>query len=42
MTVTTTGDTRILIQQFLDAHSRGDAGAIGKPSAGRAAGRRTR
>jgi len=30
MTATMTGDTRILIQQFLDAHSRGDAGAISK------------
>jgi ketosteroid isomerase-like protein len=30
MTATTAGDTRHLIQRFLDAHARGDAEAISK------------
>jgi ketosteroid isomerase-like protein len=30
MTATTDGDTRHLIQRFLDAHARGDAEAISK------------
>jgi hypothetical protein len=30
MTATTDGDTRHLIQRFLDAHARGDAEAISR------------